>query len=116
VSWLLLQWRNRASLLTRPALWWLKRQLRRDEAYAWTWQCNVACAISDSMYRSKVDPSYWACNEAAADVLRHCFGVDTRQLVEYKPIAAAGVLRKAQSAALETRKVTRFRRSPEGGY
>ena len=33
--------------MTRLALWWLTRQMRRDSAYAWSWHCNIAMSAVD---------------------------------------------------------------------
>lgn len=34
-------------MLTRLAMWWLRRQIKKDDGYAMTWHCNLACAAQD---------------------------------------------------------------------
>lgn len=57
--------------IAAPALAELSMAMQNDEGYAWTWHCNVACAMMDE------GAPHGAANAAAARFMRAAFGVDT---------------------------------------
>ena len=61
-------------LLNRLALWWLGRQLRADDEYAWAWHCNLAMAAYDEGLE------HHAANRAAGRFMSSLFRLDTTQL------------------------------------
>jgi hypothetical protein len=62
------------SLLTRLAFWWLARQMRSDEGYAWSWHCNLAMAAYDEGLE------HHAANRAAARFMDSAFNINTMRL------------------------------------
>lgn len=62
-------------MLTRLAIWWLSREMKRDAkskyGYAWAWHCNIAVCAQDEGLE-------WEASQlAAARFMRLLFGVDT---------------------------------------
>jgi hypothetical protein len=62
------------TLLNRLALWWLGRQLRADNEYAWAWHCNLAMAAYDEGLE------HHAANRAAGRFMHSLFNLDTTRL------------------------------------
>lgn len=56
-------------MLTRLAFWWIRRQMQKDDAWAWTWHCNVAMAAQDA------GAPHDRANERASDFMYRAFGV-----------------------------------------
>jgi len=52
----------------------LKAALQADAEYAWSWHCNFAMPIMDSIHCSAVDA-----NKAGASLMRHVFDIDIRK-------------------------------------
>lgn len=68
--------------LTRLAMWWIIRQMRRSSigtnSWAWSWHCNIAvCAQDEGL-------EYQASQRAASRFMRLLFGFDTWPIREEK--------------------------------
>ena len=64
----------------------LKAALLADDEYAWSWHCNLAMPIMDSIHCSPVQA-----NKAGADLMQYLFGIDVRKFKEWhhdEPMAA----------------------------
>jgi len=51
----------------------LKKALKNDESYAWSWHCNLAMAFFDAMKR----PNHKEANEGASRFMKLAFDVET---------------------------------------
>lgn len=60
----------------------VRREVRDDPAYAWSWQCNVAMAAYDA------GCDHETANRGAARFMRTLFGVDVTQFPEWQGFAA----------------------------
>jgi len=59
-------------MLVKFAFWILKRAMRKDPDYAWSWHCNLAMMAYDA------GAPHDDANVRAADFMKYCFGVSTR--------------------------------------
>lgn len=63
----------------RSAFSLLQDAMKRDRGYAWSWHCNIAVTIIDS-----IDVSHEKGNRAAQDVMQQVFEIDVTQFDEWK--------------------------------
>ena len=49
----------------------LKKAMKKDPDYAWSWHCNIACSVMDAGATHKV------ANDGAGRFMKLCFDVDT---------------------------------------
>lgn len=73
----------------------LKKAMHEDAAYAWSWHCNLAVPIMDSLKCSHEDA-----NKAAAHLMQHLFALDITQSEYWKfePTARAMFADSAEGA------------------
>jgi len=65
----------------------LNEKLEGDPEYAWSFHCNIAMPILDSMNKYEVIKNpHKNANQYAADVMMHLFNIDITQFEEYKDI------------------------------
>lgn len=57
----------------------IKGALREDDAYAWSWHCNLAMPIMDAIHCT-----HRQANDAAARLMGHLFGIDVTGFQEWK--------------------------------
>ena len=57
---------------------YLSVAMKKDTEYAWSWHCNIAMAAHDKGLDHK------PANEAAANFMKTCFGVDTSRNKNYE--------------------------------
>lgn len=55
----------------------LESYIKTDRSYAWTWQCNIACAFIDS------GANHEQANRAAASFMLRTFGVDVTKFEQW---------------------------------
>lgn len=63
-------------MLTKVALWWLSRAMRKDIDYAWSWHCNIAMVAQDA------GAPWEEANKRTSDFMKRAFGVDTTLMVD----------------------------------
>lgn len=56
----------------------LKAALQADSSYAWSWHCNFAMTIMDSIHCTPEQA-----NKAAADLMQYLFKIDVRKFSEW---------------------------------
>lgn len=64
----------------------LKLQLTEDNNYAWSWHCNIAMAMNDTMdSRGYVDPTsrHVTSNLAAARFMKNAFDIDVTKFPQW---------------------------------
>ncbi|MFW6855311.1 hypothetical protein ACODYM_28890 [Burkholderia gladioli] len=59
----------------------LKQALQADAEYAWSWHCNLAMPIMDSIRCTSAQA-----NKAGADLMQYLFGVDVRKFPQWKHV------------------------------
>lgn len=69
----------------------LKAIVQADDAYAWSWHCNLAMSFVDE------GANHMQGNRAAARFMRMCFDVDTTKFKEYKAFFKEGTGYDAQN-------------------
>jgi len=57
--------------MIRIALWILRRAMKNDPDYAWSWHCNIAMVAQDA------GASHKEANERTSDFMHNLFGVRT---------------------------------------
>lgn len=62
----------------------LRKAMREDSSYAWSWQCNVAMAAVDA------GATHRQANVHAAQFMRNAFGVDVTASEEWKKLFGTG--------------------------
>ena len=55
----------------------LKDAMKGDDAYAWSWHCNIAMSMVDEGF------NHYKANLGAARFMQICFGVNTREFKEF---------------------------------
>ncbi len=65
-----------------PAMVTLRTELQKNDDYTWSWHCNIAMPIFDSIEGVTLEQA----NKTAAVLMRHIWGVDTslNEYYEYK--------------------------------
>ena len=58
----------------------LRKAFKKDPGYAYSWHCNIAMAMMDSIGPGDMDYAYAhkICNEAASRFMKLAFDVDTK--------------------------------------
>jgi hypothetical protein len=74
----------------------LTEALQADSAYAWSWHCNLATPIMDSL---KCSPEY--ANKAGADLMQYLFKIDVRKFEEWHHDEPPALVQNVESAHLE---------------
>lgn len=64
-------------ITAKAAMGALKKALRADPEYAWSWHCNIAMAALDEGLEHK------KANQAAARFMRNAFDIDTTKNEHY---------------------------------
>ena len=64
---------TRSKMNTQKAFFILKKAMKDDPDYAWSWHCNIAVTAQDA------GAPYGVANEGAARFMKLCFDVDTKR-------------------------------------
>jgi len=86
------------STLTTLAMRVLAHQLQHDESYAWSWQSNLAMAISDAYVPEGAD-AHERANRGAALFLKRAFDVDVKALSSWHILKTRWWLARRDRAA-----------------
>lgn len=79
----------------------LTEALQANRGYAWSWHCNLAMPIMDSL---KCSPEY--ANKAGADLMQYLFKIDVRKFEEWHHDEPPALVQNVESAHLEQARAT----------